>query len=63
MKKILILTTDNDSNITDIMKWLFYLDKTVSVVRLNVDELFDNYYIEQASINEPINLSDSKLKI
>lgn len=61
MKRILILTTDNDTNITDIMKWLYYLDKTVNVIRLNIDELFDNYHIEQVNINAPINLTNSNI--
>ncbi|MDR2835975.1 MAG: grasp-with-spasm system ATP-grasp peptide maturase [Bacteroidales bacterium] len=52
--KILILTGNKDISSTNVMKWLFYLDKSITVIRLNTDELFENYNIKQECIEAPI---------
>lgn len=54
MKKILILTGDNDLSSTNVMKWLYHLDKSVAVIRVNTEELFEKYNIKQEKIDSPI---------
>jgi hypothetical protein len=58
MKKILILTGNDDTSSTNVIRWLHYLDNSVTVIRLNTDELFESYTIKQEGINTPIFLTN-----
>lgn len=56
--KILILTGKSDLSSTNVMKWIHYLDNSVNIIRLNTDDLFENYSIRQEGIATPIFFSN-----
>jgi len=61
-KKILILTINNDKSSSEVIKWIYYLDKSVDIVRLNTEELFENYYIRQERIDATIFFSNNNIE-
>lgn len=57
MKKILIITGNNDQTASEVIKWIYFFDKTAQIIRLNTDLLFEKYGIQQKSIESPIYFS------